>query len=171
MPSVDLKSLSESFPNAGRLNAIFLRTAKRGDIRRVDQTEVIMGRGLAGDHRSQRDGRNRRLVTLIQAEHIPVIAALAKQPDLDPADLRRNLLVSGINLIAAKSLFPKQRLVISIGDQVELEINDDCDPCSRMEALLGPGGYNAMRGHGGVIAHVVSGGIIAIGDAVRCRAV
>jgi MOSC domain-containing protein YiiM len=108
-----------------------------------------------GDH-----GRaGKRAVTLIQAEHLPVIAALAGLDMVDPADLRRNIVVSGLNLMG----FRKARL--RIGDAV-VEVSGPCPPCSRMEEALGHGGYTAMRGHGGVYAEVVTQGQISVGDSV-----
>ena len=36
-----------------------------------------------------------------------------------------------------------------------------------MEAALGPGGYNAMRQHGGLCARVIGSGSFGVGDAVE----
>ena len=101
-----------------------------------------------------------RAVTLIQAEHLPAIAALAGLDRVDPADLRRNLAVSGINLAALRG----QRF--RVGSAV-LKGVENCAPCSRMEEVLGRGGYNAMRGHGGITAIVLEEGDVSLGDAVE----
>jgi len=85
------------------------------------------------------------MVTLIQREHISAVASILKLDSLDPALLRRNIVVSGINLQALK------KKEIQIGEAV-LFVTGNCPPCSRMEENLGAGGYNAMRGHGGVTA-------------------
>ena len=99
-------------------------------------------------------------MTLLQAEHLPVIAALVGRGEIDPALLRRNLVVSGINLLALVAA------EFAVGP-VRLLGTGRCHPCSRMEEALGPGGYNAMRGHGGITALVLEPGVLAIGDPVR----
>ena len=123
----------------------------------VDAVEAETDGGLAGDRYA--GGSGKRGVTLIQAEHLPVIAALSGHAEVAPATLRRNLMISGIPLIALKG----RRFRIG---EVLLEGTDSCDPCSRMEAALGPGGYNAMRGMGGLCARIVEGGAIRVGDDV-----
>jgi MOSC domain-containing protein YiiM len=79
---------------------------------------------------------------------------------IDPAQIRRNVVVEGINLLAL------QDHRVQIGEAV-VDITGLCHPCSRMEEVLGPGGYNAMRGHGGLTARVVRPGAIKLGDEVR----
>ena len=173
--TLGLRGLGQQFPRAGRLDAVFLRPARGEAALAVAVAQAWPGQGLAGDRSAQRPahsgGGHRRQVTLLQAEHLPVIAALAGLPAVDPAWLRRNLVVSGLNLLAARALFADQPLLLHLGDAVVLEITGPCAPCSRMEAVLGPGGYNALRGHGGVTARVRQGGWLRPGDAVHCRPV
>ncbi|QXC62978.1 MOSC domain-containing protein [Aquihabitans sp. G128] len=159
-PDSRLGRLLGTFPRDGRVEWIGLRPARREPVVVVDEVAAEVGRGLVGDRWTPRaGGRHRRQVTLIQAEHLPVIAALAGVDALDPAVLRRNVVVSGINLLALKG----RR--IRVGDVV-LALTSPCDPCSRMEEALGPGGYNAMRGHGGWNASVEVAGTIAVGSPV-----
>jgi MOSC domain-containing protein YiiM len=144
-----------TLPRPGRVAWLGLRTARDVPMREVAAAEAVAGKGLLGDRYASASGK--RGITLVQAEHLPAIAALAGLEAVSPAMLRRNLVVSGLPLVALKG----RRF--RIGEAV-FEGTGDCDPCSRMEAALGPGGYNAMRGHGGLCARIVSGGRIAVGD-------
>lgn len=166
--TVDLRELSSRFPHAGQVTAIYVRPVRRGAPLLLEQAVAIAGRGLQDDHIAARSQGGKRQVTLLQAEHLPVIAAMTGRQDVDPALLRRNLVIAGLNLAAARSLFHDRPLVLCIGDGVQLALTGSCDPCSRMEEALGAGGYNAMRGHGGMTARVLAGGIIRAGDMVRC---
>ncbi|MES2937211.1 MAG: MOSC domain-containing protein [Pseudomonadota bacterium] len=148
---------------AGRVDAIVVRSAWRTPARSIAHTVALANTGLADDRLGQRAASqppSMRQVTLIQAEHLPVIAQLARVGAIDAVRLRRNLVVSGINLVALRNL------QVQVGDAV-LEIVGPCHPCSRMEEEIGPGGYAAMRGHGGMTARILAGGAIRVGDAVR----
>ncbi len=153
----ELGKLMACLPQVGRVEWIGVRPKR--DVAMDEAEEVIAetGAGLLGDR--YRGGSGKRGITMIQAEHLPAIAALSGRDALQPATLRRNLVVSGLPLVALKG----RRFRIG---EVVLEGTDSCDPCSRMEAALGPGGFNAMRGHGGLCARILQGGTIRRGDTV-----
>lgn len=151
-----LAELRATLPQTGRVTWIGVRPARRAGVDAVGAVEAIAGRGLAGD-RYEHDGT--RQVTLIQAEHLAAVAAFIGRPALDPGLVRRNVVVAGLNLLALKG----RRF--RVGGAL-LEWTGPCEPCSRMEEVLGPGGHNAMRGHGGITARIVAGGLIRIGDVV-----
>ncbi len=156
------RALLRSVPQRGRLASILLREDRRGTVRAVDDASAVAGLGLVADHRThgrEPDPQARRQVTLIQAEHLPVVAGLVGRDGVAPELLRRNLVVAGINLA---SLHDRR---FSIGE-VELEGSGWCHPCSRMEEALGPGGYQAMRGHGGITARVLTSGRLRRDDIV-----
>ncbi len=157
-----LFELMAQFPRPGRLEWIGLRPRRGEPMRAVAQAELVAGRGILGDRAAQRR-TGARQVTLIQAEHLPVLASLLGLARVPPEWLRRNLVVSGINLLALK------HRRFAVGDTI-LEESGVCAPCSRMEKALGTGGYNAMRGHGGITAMVIEAGVIRVGDSVTALA-
>lgn len=156
-----LAVLLEHFPRNGRVEWIGIRPARRSPIECRREVRAHAGQGLEGDHYSGASGS--RGVTLFQSEHLATLSAWMGGGPVAPDLLRRNLLFSGINLLALKG----RRF--QVGAAV-LEGTGLCRPCSRMEEALGPGGLNAMRGHGGLNARVVCGGVIHVGDAVRVLA-
>ncbi|MEH6421862.1 MOSC domain-containing protein [Pseudomonas sp. CGJS7] len=159
LPPADsaLGKLMSTLPRPGRVEWIGVRPARGVPMQPLQQVLAQAGAGLVGDRYAS--GSGKRGITLIQAEHLPAIAALAGLESVEAATLRRNIVISGLPLIALKG----RRF--RLGEAL-LEATEECDPCSMMEAALGPGGYNAMRGHGGLCARILEGGEIRCGDAL-----
>ncbi len=152
-----LESLRNTLPQSGVVEWIGVRPARRETMNELDAVTIDKDSGLDGDRYTKAGGK--RQVTLIQGEHIDGLTSMLAIDQVSPATLRRNIVVRGINLLALK----EKRF--RVGDAV-LEYTGLCHPCSHMEEALGPGGYNAMRGHGGITATVVSGGEVRVGDSV-----
>lgn len=156
--SSPLLKLFNVLPQVGTIQLICLRPDRRIEPINVEEVEADETTGLIGDHYRGTNGK--RQVTLIQAEHLEAVSGLLGGKIIDPLLTRRNLVVSGINLLALK------KRQFSIGEVI-LEMTGPCEPCSRMEEHFGPGGYNAMRGHGGICARVIKGGTIRLNDEVK----
>ncbi|MBP0494599.1 MOSC domain-containing protein [Pararoseomonas indoligenes] len=142
----------------GRVAWIGLRAVRREPVRAVESAMAEAGQGLQGDRYASRNNGGRQ-VTLVAAEGLRAIASYLRRDAVPPERLRRNLLTEGINLTALRN----RRFRVG---GVLLEWSGDCHPCSRMDEELGEGGYNAVRGHGGITARVLEGGVIRLGDAV-----
>ena len=150
-----LEQLMDEFVRAGTVEWIGIRPEKRAEVVSVNSAMLDPAYGIEGDHYDGRSGK--RHVTLIQAEHLPAIASMLNCDLVRPEQLRRNIVVSAINLLSLKNK------AFQLGEAV-LEFTGLCHPCSRMEENLGGGGYNAMRGHGGITARVISPGKVQLGD-------
>jgi MOSC domain-containing protein YiiM len=157
-PGSPLARLFDAPMRPGRLVWIGLRPARRAPMLAVPEAELRPGEGLVGD-RWRGAATGARQVTLVAAEDLAAIASFLGLADVAPERLRRNLVVAGMNLLALRGLR------FRIGSAL-LEASGECHPCSRMEEEFGPGGYNAVRGRGGLTARVLEGGRIACGDAV-----
>ncbi len=156
--SGSLQELFDTLPQIGRVDWIGIRPERKAPMIVVKAVEAKAGRGLTGDRYKSTNGK--RQITLIQGEHLFAIGSMLGKTTIDPALLRRNLVVSGINLLALKD----KKFMLG---NVLLEYTGLCHPCSAMEATFGAGGYNAVRGHGGITARILSDGIIYVGDRVK----
>ena len=145
---------------AGQLTWIGLRTERKGKIEVVEEVEAVETLGLSGDRRCLGTPGSSRQVTIISHEFIKQIQHyMGIDHPIDPALLRRNLVVTGINLNALR------HQTFQIGSAI-FEATAQCHPCSRMDKALGPGAVAAMLGHGGLCAKVVRSGQLKIGDDV-----
>lgn len=138
-----------------------MRPERRKPLAEVESVRAVEFAGLEGDHRMNRNSNpeGKRHLTLFQWEHLSAIASYLGRERIEPGLLRRNPGVSGVNLLSltGKKFFAGEVLVEGTGL---------CHPCSRMEEIFGEGGYNALRGHGGITARILNRGEIRIGDGI-----
>ncbi len=156
-PGTPLQRLLDGTMRPGAVGWIGMRPSRHAPMQSAFEAVLREADGVGSDHYRGRSGT--RQVSLIGRENLAAIGAFLGRDPAPPELLRRNVVVQGINLLALKG----RRF--RLGSAV-LEYTGDCHPCSRMETLLGPGGYNAVRGHGGILARVLKTGTVRIGDAI-----
>ncbi|HWU49450.1 MAG TPA: MOSC domain-containing protein [Asticcacaulis sp.] len=157
-PGSPLADLINAPMRPGRIAWIGARPARRAAMQPLTEAQLDTASGLIGDRYAGRSGE--RHLTLIGASDLAAIADFLGLEAVAPDQLRRNIVVSGVNLLALRD--KRFRLGGAL-----LQTTGECHPCSRMEETFGPGGYNAVRGHGGVTAHVLESGLIRLGDALE----
>lgn len=114
------------------------------------------GSGIRGDHFSKR-GRI-TWVTLIAHDDLATVAAVVGfQWDVHMA-CRPNILVDTLPDVNLKGI------IVSLGDEVLLEIIGFCAPCFRMEENFGTGGINAFLKKAGWVERVIKSEAISVLD-------
>ena len=148
----------------------------------VPQIEVIAGEGVSGDahrgvtvqHRSRvavdPTQPNLRQMHLIAAE---LFAELKEKGfEIGPADLGENVATAGIDLLA----LPRSTR-LHMGDDVVIEVTGLRNPCSQIErfgpgllaAVLDRGPNNELIRKAGIMAIVITGGLLHPGDPIRVQ--
>ena len=117
----------------------------------VQEATAISGLGLEGD-RSAYEG-NTRQVLFVDKE-------ILDGAGLVPGQVKENITVTGMNV---SQIRPGQ--VFTIGDDVTLEAVGDCEACGKMDARR-MGLMDEIQGKRGMLAKVITGGNIKVGDAV-----
>jgi len=138
--------------SSGRILSIQLCPGHRKPMDQVGSAEAIENLGLKGDRHALPDSS--RQILMIEQETLDELA-------LSPGAVKENITTGGIVLM---NLPHKERLLI--GKDVILEITKPCSPCSRMEEIR-PGLRQELAGRRGILARVIRGGVIAIGDSIR----
>jgi MOSC domain-containing protein YiiM len=117
----------------------------------VASAELVANLGFRGDVHAIADSS--RQVLLIERETLDALG-------LGVGEVKENLTTTGIRLMA---LAPKTRL--RLGSGAVLEITKPCSPCSRMDEIR-PGLLKDIAGRRGMLARVITGGIVRNGDAI-----
>ena len=117
----------------------------------VQEATAISGLGLEGD-RSAYEG-NTRQVLFVDKE-------ILDGAGLVPGQVKENITVTGMNV---SQIQPGQ--VFTIGDDVTLEAVGDCEACGKMDAIR-MGLMDEIQGKRGMLAKVINGGSIKVGDSV-----
>ena len=118
----------------------------------VQQATAISNQGLEGD-RSCKPGALRQ-VLVMDKETLDDF-------DLRPGQIKESITTTGLNLSQTKA-----GQVLFIGDQVTMELVGECEPCEKMDAIRS-GLQQRLAHRRGMLAVVINGGPIAVGDSVR----
>ena len=149
----------------GRVAGIFVGPEARAPLGSVPEVRAEAGRGLEGDRYWAGQGTFWKPqpdfeVTLIESESLDALAEAGVE--IAPREARRNLATQGVRL---NELVGRQ---FQVGEVTLLGIRL-CEPCGHLERLTGRQLRPLLAGRGGLRAGIVTGGVIRVGDAIRCN--
>jgi MOSC domain-containing protein YiiM len=136
----------------GTITALHIARVKGTPSDPVQQATALSGRGLEGDRSCNPD--NTRQVLVMDRETLADL-------ELEPGQIKENLTTSGLDLSQVEG-----GQVLFVGDEVTLEFVGPCLPCHKMDKIR-PGLQGKLQGRRGMLAVVINGGAIRVGDPVR----
>ena len=136
----------------GNITALHIARVKGTPSDPVQSAKALSGQGLEGDRSCRAD--NTRQVLVMDQETLDKI-------DLAPGVIKENITTQGLNLIDAKA-----GQVMFIGDEVTLEFVGECIACEKMNNIR-QGLLEDIQGRRGMLAMVINGGNIKVGDTAR----
>ena len=149
----------------GRVSSLHLHPSEGGErFQNVDSIELEIGKGIVGEPRyfarRSRDGEfSKRQVSLIEREQIAEHAATLGLEKIGPGTIRSNIETTGVDLIS----FIGQQ--VQIGEAILL-VYEARMGCFKMDAICS-GLRELTKGNRlGVLAQVVRGGRIEVGDEI-----
>ena len=129
-------------------------------IEKVNNVEVVAGKGIKGDRNYHDYNEARKQITLIESESIDYYNQKFNT-NFSYLDLRRNLITKNIQL---NELVGKK---LSIG-QIDIQVHDLCRPCNYLQEILGK--ENIIKEffrRGGLRCEILISGNIKVGDEIK----
>ncbi|MDE2844363.1 MAG: MOSC domain-containing protein [Chloroflexota bacterium] len=138
--------------NQGTITDLHIARVKGTPSDPVQEATAISAHGLEGDRSC--NVRNARQVLVMDKETL-------ENFELAPGQIKENITTVGLDLSQAQ---PGH--VFFIGDEVTMEIVGECEPCGKMDAIR-MGLREELNHRRGILAMVISGGPVKVGDAIR----
>ncbi|MDE2780991.1 MAG: MOSC domain-containing protein [Chloroflexota bacterium] len=138
--------------NQGTITDLHIARVKGTPSDPVQEATAISAHGLEGDRSC--NVRNARQVLVMDKETL-------EHFELVPGQIKENITTVGLDLSQAQ---PGH--VFFIGDEVTMEIVGECEPCGKMDAIR-MGLREELNHRRGILAMVISGGPVKVGDAIR----
>ena len=129
-------------------------------IEKVNNVEVVAGKGIKGDRNYHDNNEARIQITLIESESIDYFNQKFNT-NFSYLDLRRNLVTKDIRL---NDLIGKK---LSIG-QIDIRVHDLCRPCNYLQEILGKDNIiKEFLNRGGLRCEILFSGNIKVGDEIK----
>jgi MOSC domain-containing protein YiiM len=124
----------------------------------VPQIECVAGHGIRGDRFYDYRDNYKGQITFFSFEVFERLAQHFGMTDKSAGAVRRNIVVSGVEL---NDLIGEEFSI----QGVRLRGTAHCKPCYWMDQAIAPGAEGFLQGNGGLRAQILSDGVIAVGDA------